>query len=107
MGEHDWIANIQVGYVLRERSGAFRIVRKVTRSPRNPQRISVTFVIRHCSWTHRCYTVLCTSDLKTRGFRPTGVHITKLKGPLDAKIQENIDDHNCRSLNCCAVAGIS
>ena len=108
----DWIHAIRVGDILAV-GDTYRIVRDVhhSRSDRWPPKTYVTFTIKRCSWTGRCYTVLTQSDLKTRGFRPTG-HSMRLRRQIDAKIRKAIvgnelPKHGHYSMTCCDVEGIS
>lgn len=99
----DWIRRIQVGDVLRT-DKVFRVVRSVTHHPCG--RTSVCFSIRHCSWTRRPITVLCSSDLKSRGYRPAGVRV-KLNTELDAALAEECKMQDKPKIKCCDVRGIS
>lgn len=103
-----WIANIRRGDVLRERSGVLRIVRSVHHygpaGPGLPPRCSVTLVIRRCSWTTRCYTVLTRSDIRAR-FSPTGKRI-RIRGKLARQIDAAIGALEIH-LTCCDVEGVS
>ena len=112
MPEYAWIKQLKPGDVLEERSGSLRVVRTVSRH-KHPYssmgygpRTSVTFVIKHCSWTHRCYTTLCDNDLITRGFKPIGVSI-ELDTEFDEKILKEIQNWGKPNLSCCDVEGIS
>ncbi len=103
MKKHAWIGRIKRGDILAEGS-SLRVVREVRHGENG--RVSVTFTIKHCSWTTRCYTVLTHSDLKTRGFRPTGKRV-RLTGKLDAEIERNFGVHiRETTLHCCDVEGI-
>ena len=103
----DWRAKIRVGDVLEAPSGDLRVVREVTRWKRRGRTTTiVTFAIRRCSWTRRCYTVVNQSDLATRGFRPTGKRV-RLSKPIDRAISRAIDEPRPdRSIGCRAVQGV-
>ncbi len=103
-----WLSRVQVGDILRSRSGLNRVVRKISR---HKGRTILTFVIKHCSWTGRCYTTYFPSDVKHAGLRPTGKRL-KLKGKMDKRIAEairraDLSHLNGRVPNCCTVEGIS
>lgn len=97
--KYAWIKDISVGDILME-GDTPRVVRSVSHTGRT----SVTFTIRHCSWTTRCYTVLNESDLRTRRFRPTGKR-KRLDAPIDRAIREAIDKREIK-MHCCDVDGI-
>lgn len=101
----DWRDEIKLGDVLRAKSGDLRIVRGVSRWNKNGLINTVTFTIRNCSWTGRCYTVLNRSDLKTRCFEPTGVSCA-LDGEIDARLLEEIKQTGKPLIDCCDVKGI-
>lgn len=110
--ERDWTNKLEVGDVLRTPTGDLRVVRLashhiITSGGRRPHwRSSVCLTIKHCSWTTRCYTVLNSADLKTRGFRPTGKRV-RLQSRLDAEIRRNFGvDKKDITLHCCDVEGI-
>jgi hypothetical protein len=105
-----WMDRIQVGSVLRSRSGDLRVVRDTKK--RIQQRgawkgcktISVYFAIRRCSWTGRCYTVMTDNDLTQQGFTYTGIRL-KLQTDVDFKIAESIESGEY-TMTCCDVKGI-
>jgi hypothetical protein len=102
-----WMMRVRVGDVIRRFDGPFRIVREVTRY-HNGELRSVTVVIRRCSWTGRCYTILNATDLRVLGYRPVRVKRRKLLSKMDRKIRRAIDEPcTQKSLTCCAVEGIS
>lgn len=85
----DWFDWLDAGHVICERGGAWRIVRQVSR--RTDGRLSfVTLVIRRRSWTGRCYTVLTSSDLKTRVFTVKRDVRVKPKTLIDVRIAQAI-----------------
>ena len=90
-----WISRIKVGDVLKSGTGLLRVVREahhytITKGGREPHtRSYITFAIRHCSWTGRCYTTLVTSDLITLGYRPTRARV-KLRKKIDRAIQREL-----------------
>lgn len=101
---------VVVGSVLAEGSGTWRVVRRAHRKP-NGDLWGVTFTIRHCSWTGRCYTVLTATDLKTRGFRLVPVRPRHLRSGVDGKIRAAMAQGGCsRSeylMTCCDVEGVA
>lgn len=102
----DWVKRIRVGDVLRARSGLLRVVREVHHEG---TKTVVTFAIKRCSWTGRCYTVYFHNDLKSMGFRPTGKRM-RLSREIDRAIREEIVEHYIPEkikLHCCDVKGIS
>ena len=102
-----WMRDVVVGSVLAEGSGAWRIVRAVTRY-RNGDLRCVDFVIRRCSWTHRCYTVVGYYDMIQRGFRMVPVAPRRLRSKLDHKIRVAIHEPcTQKSLTCCDVEGVA
>jgi len=112
----DWFAILRVGDVLqRGRHGPLRVVRDVHRYSahswnrhrrRQAGRLgSITFAIRHCSWTKRPYTVYTASDLKTFGYRYVGARV-RLDRPIDKRLAVAIRDSTNQSLKCCAVRGL-
>ncbi len=101
----DWMRDVKVGDVLVNASGTYRVVRAASFFP-NGKLATVTFVINHCSWTGRPYTVMSFTDLRQQGYRPARAR-SKLNGPMDAHIARVVADHRDRSLSCCAVKGIA
>lgn len=101
----EWMRDVKVGDVLVNASGTYRVVRAVSRFP-NGNLATVTFVIKHCSWTRRPYTVMNFTDLRQQGYRPAHAR-SKLNGPLDPVIARVVVDHRNHELTCCAVKGIA
>lgn len=102
-----WMRDVVVGSVLAARSGSWRVVREVTRY-RNGDLRSVTFAIRRCSWTHRCYTIYGYNDLIQCGFRMVRVAPRQLRTGLDRKIHVAIHEPCTRkSMTCCDVEGVA
>lgn len=101
-----WVDEVEVGDILRAPNGVLRVVRAVHRykKPRWPIKTWVYFTIRRCSWTHRCYTLLCGTDLKARGYRPTGKKF-KLNKRIDRKIEKEFGMFKAK-LRCCDVEAI-
>lgn len=95
---------MRIGDVLRTPTDSFRIVRDV-RFNANGFLTMVDFTIKHCSWTGRCYTCCNRSDLRSRGFRPTGKR-KRLTSRLDKRIARHMLDHRLVELDCCDVKGI-
>jgi hypothetical protein len=93
-----WL-NIEVGQVLRAPNGRLRIVRAVHRSaPKKTGTVGratiVMLSILRCSWTRRCYTVYSVAELAGSGYSITQAR-AKLKGPLNEKINDAIENHSC------------
>lgn len=101
----DWISRIRKGDVLRSRNGVLRVVRAVSHT----RRTTVTFVIRRCSWTTRCYTIYTGNDLRQMGYAPTNVRMplrTKFDRLIEAEFHRPGPANVC-FLHCCDVTGIS
>lgn len=101
----EWMRGVKVGDVLVNCNGTYRVVRAASFFP-NGNLATVTFVINHCSWTRRPYTVMNFTDLRQQGYRPAHAR-SKLNGPLDAQIAKVVSNHCDHSLSCCAVKGIA
>lgn len=102
-----WMADVVVGSVLRSRSGAWRVVREVNRY-RNGDLRSVTFAIKHCSWTHRCYTIYGYTDLRAMGYSMVPVKPRALRTRLDKRINRAIHEPcTQKSMTCCDVEGVA
>lgn len=99
-----WIPKIQKGDVLRSGNGTLRIVRAVSHGA---SRSYVYLAIRRCSWTHRCYTVYTSADLKTNGWSHTGKRL-KINDEFSKKIEAAINQnaHAPYLLDCCDVVGV-
>jgi len=106
ISQPDWMAKVQVGDVLVNRLGFYRVVRGV--SHRNGRLISLTFTIRHCSWTGRCHTNVDAHTLRAHGYEPTRAR-SKLASEIDRKIAHDLQYENRFSplLNCCDVRGVA
>lgn len=103
-----WMLTLKVGDVIAERSGAWRVVRDVKRAA-NGDLHYLTLAIRHCSWTHRCYTCLYIGDIWTRQFRKVHVKTRPLRTRLDKQIAAAIVQP-CNEryvLTCCDVEGVA
>lgn len=103
--QQPWMLKVKVGDVLRSGRGTLRVVRSVCRFS-NGDLASVSFAIKHCSWTKRCLTAMSYHDLNYNGYTRTGIN-WKMKGPLDPEINAHAENHNLRKLTCCAVRGIA
>lgn len=106
----DWFDFVREGDVLRAPSGDLRVVRRVSwhRGAKASRKLwGVVFVIRRCSWTKRCDTVMTATDLKTRGFTHTGARV-KLNKTIDALVRESIDARMRLDapLSCCDAKGL-
>jgi len=109
----EWARTIERGDVVRSPSGLLRVVRGVHRTgTRRRQRgtvysrgVYITFVIRHCSWTHRPYTHLNVGEMVQIGYRPTEAKYTF--GPVDAILDSEVSraDEEKRKpvFSCCDV----
>jgi hypothetical protein len=106
-----WMDKIQVGSILKTRSGDLRVVRDVkhrthTRGAwKGAKGVTVYLAIRRCSWTRRCYTVLSDNDLTQQGFSYVGARL-KLKTEADYKIATAIESRDRDFLSCCDVRGV-
>lgn len=103
-----WMLTIKVGHVIAKPKGPYRIVREVTRYANGDLR-SVSLVIRRCSWTHRCYTILNYTDLRIFGYRRVRVKARKLNKEFDWKVAAAIHQRACEPfiLTCCDVEGMA
>jgi hypothetical protein len=102
------MASVRIGDVLEDCNGTQRVVREVTRY-KDGDLCSVTFVIRSCSWTGRPYTILNYTDLRYRGFKPTGFR-KRLGSVFDWKLYSEIKSKRPwpqRNLGCCDVRGVA
>jgi hypothetical protein len=102
-----WMRTVQVGDTIQAPYGAPRIVREVTRR-QNGRLRSVTVVIRHCSWTHRCYTILNDTDLRILGYRKLQLKRKALTSEFDEKVHASIHQPAKAPyiLDCCDVKGL-
>lgn len=94
-----WMRTVQVGDVLESPSGTHRVVRGVHRYANGDLR-SLTFAIRHCSWTGRPVTSYGYTDLRRGGWRPTGVRLT-LDTEMDAWMQAETLCRGRPQVSCC------
>ena len=101
-----WPYTVKPGDVLETASGDLRVVRKCVTGA-SGYTTWVHLVIRRCSWTKRCYTVLNYHDLKGRGFRPTGL-LVKLDTKTDRKIARDLkyDNRFKQKVSCCDVVTV-
>ena len=101
----DWRDRLTVGDVLWAQGGDLRAVRSVTYR-KSGHLLALCLVIRRCSWTGACYTTISRSDLRTRGFKPSGAKID-LGSKLDQQIAAEFGRHGgpdgTRKLTCCYV----
>lgn len=104
-----WMRTVQVGDVIQTKYGSPRIVREVTRHHDGRLR-SVAVVIKHCSWTHRCYTILNATDLRCLGYRKLRLKRKALDSDFDrtvrAAMQQKGGPRSGYILDCCDVKGI-
>lgn len=101
-----WMLTLKVGHVIAKKNGPYRIVRRIARYGNGDLR-SVTCVIRRCSWTHRCYTILNYTDLRIFGYRRIRVKRRTLGSEFDRKVASAIHQrcHEPYVLTCCDVEG--
>ncbi len=100
-----WMLTLRVGAVITN-GGAWRVVGDLSRY-RDGRLHTVSLVIRRCSWTGRCYTVLNATDLRLMGYRRVNVRPLKLKGKIDKRIHMAIHEKaDQKSMTCCDVVGI-
>ena len=104
-----WMRTLAVGDVV-SNGGPWRVVRRVDRR-KNGDLWCVWLAIRHCSWTHRCYTLYLANDLKQSGYKRVSVRRRRLDGLMDRRIEEAMNQGGCsRSamlLTCCDVEGVA
>lgn len=95
-----WMRDVKVGDVLVSGTGTPRVVRQVTRFKDNGDLASVCFAIKACSWTGRPFTTVNYTDLRYRGFRPTGVTYS-LSTRADRRLARELENHDLRGMTCC------
>jgi hypothetical protein len=105
------LARVRQGDVLKWPSGTMRVVRVlhdhgVTNRYEDPRKVFCYFTIKHCSWTHRCYTLYNLGELHGMGVRNTGMNI-KFKTRFDERLVEEMENSGQRTIKCCAVRGMS
>ena len=101
-----WFTTLQVGDVIARPGGPWRVVRAISR--RAYGLYAVTLLIRRCSWTGRCYTILNATDLRVQGYKPVrGAH-WPCRTAFDRRVHKAITDDGVRPypLRCCDVVGI-
>lgn len=99
----------KVGEIWRAPNGLLRIARCVhVSNPRNPNRIRIYFTIRHCSWTHRCYTLYSVAELLYHGYVNTHKKWRWLPEDiiLNDIIERNHQLPRDEAMTCCDVEGI-
>lgn len=104
----DWMDKVKIGSILQTRGGQYRIVRSVSHYKRPPNKGKlrcVYFAIKRCSWTHRPYTIMSYNDLYQNGYSITSMTY-KFGAKIDAKLAQEIADHELRSMSCCDVKGV-
>lgn len=99
---------LKVGHVIARKDGPYRIVRAVTRYWNGELRC-VTLTIKHCSWTHRCYTILNSTDLRIMGYRRVPVKARRLHKRIDKQIVAAMHQPAWEPfvLKCCDVEGVA
>jgi hypothetical protein len=85
-----WMRRVQPGDVLLSPRGSLRVVREVSFYGNGDLR-SLTFAIKHGSWTRRPYTIMGYTDLMG-GWRPAGARVA-LDGELDTLLLQDIQTH--------------
>jgi hypothetical protein len=98
------MATVRVGDVLESDTGLMRVVRKVSRYKDGDLR-SVSFTVKRCSWTQRCYTLLDYTSLRLNGYKP--VARVRMGSTLDWKIFKEIGSRRAPELSCCAVKEVA
>jgi hypothetical protein len=108
MIEYNWIKHIRKGDVLRSPSGKLRIVRQVNHNGPSISKTYVTFLIQHCSWTGRCYTVYTGNDLRQMEYMPVRARM-KLNTKFDKLIEREFWRIYARDavIDCCDVRGLT
>ena len=104
----DSLLNVRTGDVLKWPSGVMRVVRLVHQHGdrrENPRKTFCFFVIKHCSWTRRCYTLYNIGELAGIGVRNTRVNI-KFKTRIDERIVEEMERAGRPQISCCKVRGL-
>lgn len=108
-----WFDTVKPGDVLRSGRGTLRVVRSVHRARHRHGGVHLylTFTIRHCSWTGRCYTVLTGPDLLTLGFTHTGKRWGSFgKTAMCKRVAKAIEEKTMPggySLTCHEVVGVA
>lgn len=109
-----WINHIEAGDVVKSGNGLLRVVRHVCHSvvtsggTRPHIRTTVVFAIKHCSWTHRCYTIYTGNDLVQMRYRPTRAKVS-LRKRIDRAIAEEFrrpGNIKRARLTCCDVESV-
>lgn len=104
MKAHDF----QVGDVWRAPSGAMRIARAVHICGNDPCHWFIYFTIRHCSWTHRPYTLYCVAELFGLGYRKIDKRV-RVQDRFQRLLAEDVESNekvNKLNFHCCDVRGI-
>jgi len=81
-----------------------RTVRSISRYPTG-ELSCVTFAIRRCSWTKRCYTVMNYHDLAYQGYSWVQGVRAKMTTELDQKVNAAIRDKEIK-LSCSVARGV-
>lgn len=107
----EWVYRVRQGDVLKWPSGIMRPIRLLHYHHKDARRIYCYFVIKHCSWTHRPYTLYTIGELYCMGVRPTGVNV-RFKDTLSARLVREMEESRAwnhgrgKDLTCCAVRGL-
>lgn len=107
--ERAWIRELQLGDVVQSGSGMFRVVRSVRTCwpTRYCSRTWITFTIQACSWTKRCYTVMCCNDLITLGYKKVRARVSLSSKFAKAVARQIGRDIHETEMHCCDVRGIA
>jgi len=107
----DWRDTLSEGDIIRSASGDLRVVRKASywdkpyRNRPAGMLYGVYLLIRNCSWTGKCYTVINRSDLVSRKFEPTGLR-WESDAAFKVLLEKEMGPNKPLALHCCDVKGI-
>jgi|SRR5579872_560803 len=94
----------RVGQLIKSPAGLLRIARAVHIASDDPKKVWVSFAIKHCSWTRRCYTVYSLDELLRTGYTVTRKRVKFNK--FDKRVNTVIHKSS-KEMTCCDVEGIS
>lgn len=101
----EWVDKATPGTVLVSPTGDMRVIRRVS-SGKHWRHPIFSFAIRRCSWTRRPYTIYTWGELVRMGYTALDVTVP-LDRRFDKLLEKNIVNHNCRTLFCCDVVGVT
>lgn len=113
----EWVYKVREGDVLKWPNGTMRPIRLLHNHAGRDTNLSRAraiycyFVIKHCSWTHRPYTIYTVGELYCLGVRPTGVNV-RFKDELSKRLVCEMEESRAwthgrgKDLTCCAVRGL-